>query len=51
MTDEEWHQRELENRRLAEELGFDPKKWGTEDWMKKFYKEKENGDLQRTGKD
>lgn len=31
---DQWAQLALENRRLAEEMGFDTKKWPALDWLK-----------------
>lgn len=33
-TDAQWAELALENRRLAEEMGFDTKKWPALDWLK-----------------
>jgi hypothetical protein len=40
--DEGWAQLVLENRRLAEEMGFTPAKWGNLDWIKPKHKETGN---------
>lgn len=39
---DQWAQLALENRRLAEEMGFDTKKWPALDWLKPTEKSDED---------